>query len=163
LKRSLGWALALTALAACHHKDDNAVLLVVVTASGTPPAVTSLEVTLTSKAGSPSSNRYSREGDSPISFPTTLSAQIPAYATGDIQIDVRATDANGATVATGHEVIQVRAGEHQTVYVRLDCGGDVCVVDGGTGNDDGGMSTPSPRCGNARTSAVGKNHTSRKK
>ena len=150
MKRSLGWALALTALAACHHKDDNAVLLVVVTASGTPPAVTSLEVTLTSKAGSPSSNRYSREGDSPIAFPTTLSAQIPAYATGDIQIDVRATDANGATVATGHEVIQVRAGEHQTVYVRLDCGGDVCVVDGGTGNDDGGMSTPSPRCGNGR-------------
>jgi len=139
----------LIALGACH-KDENAVLLVVVTASGTPPAVASLEVTLTSKAGSPSSNRYSRDGEEPISFPTTLSAQIPSYATGDIQIDVRATDATGATVATGHETIQVRAGEHRTVYVRLDCGGDVCVVDGGTGNDDGGTSTPSPRCGNGR-------------
>jgi hypothetical protein len=137
------------ALGACHE-DENAVLLVVVTASGTPPAVASLEVTLTSKAGSPSSNRYARDGEEPISFPTTLSAQIPAHATGDIQIDVRAADATGATVATGHEGIQLRAGEHRTVYVRLDCGGDVCVVDGGAGNDDGGMSTPSPRCGNGR-------------
>ena len=41
---------AVAAASACRH-DDNAVLLVVVTALGTPPAVAALEVTLTGPAG----------------------------------------------------------------------------------------------------------------
>jgi hypothetical protein len=151
LKRILTLAAPLLALSACHH-DENAVLLVVVTASGSPPAVAALEVTLTGPAGM-SSNRYTRGGEEPITFPTTLSAQLPASATGGmISIDVHAEDATGAMVAAGHEGdLTLRPGERRTVYVRLDCGGNACVVDGGPGgNRDGGMPPVSPRCGNGR-------------
>jgi len=150
LRRALALAALLLAAPACHH-DDSAVLLVVVTASGTPPAVSSLDVTLTSGRAPPSNNRYAPDGSEPIMFPTTLSAELPAYATGDITIDVRADDAAGTMVATGHGgPVTIHPGERETVYVRLDCGGDACVVDGGTGNDDGGMAPPNPRCGNGR-------------
>ena len=150
MRRALALAALLLAAPACHH-DDSAVLLVVVTASGTPPAVSSLDVTLTSGRAPPSNNRYAPDGSEPIMFPTTLSAELPAYATGDITIDVRADDAAGTMVATGHGgPVTIHPGERETVYVRLDCGGDACVVDGGTGNDDGGMAPPNPRCGNGR-------------
>ena len=49
-----------------------------------------------------SSNSYSRDGQEPISFPTTLSAQLPKYATGHVTIDVEAKDAAGRMVASGH-------------------------------------------------------------
>ena len=87
-------------------------------------------------------NHYAHEGPDPIMFPTTLSAELPGYATGDVRIEVRADDAGGTTVATGHGAITIHPGERQTVYVRLDCGGDACIVDGGTGNADGGMPKP---------------------
>ena len=46
MKRALGLLALLAVAPACHH-DQNAVLLIVVTASGTPPTVASLNVTLT--------------------------------------------------------------------------------------------------------------------
>ena len=100
MKRALGLAALLAAAPACHH-DQNAVLLIVVTASGTPPTVASLDVTLTTGRTAPSMNRYAHEGPDPIMFPTTLSAELPGYATGDVSIEVRADDAGGTTVATG--------------------------------------------------------------
>jgi hypothetical protein len=148
LRLVLGLGTLLLAAPACKH-DGNAVLLITVTASGTPPTVASLNVTLTSSSGQPSMNRYAHDGQTPISFPTTLSAEIPGPATGDITIDVRADDASGAAVASGHGgPITIHGGERRMVYVRLDCGGDACIIDGGAGNDDGGMSGPTPRCGN---------------
>ena len=77
-------------------------LVVVITALGSPPGVVALEVKLDGPGG-PSSNSYSRDGQEPISFPTTLSAQLPKYATGDLTIDVEAKDAAGRMVASGHE------------------------------------------------------------
>jgi hypothetical protein len=150
LNRAFGLAALLAALPACHH-DQNAVLLIVVTASGTPPMVASLNVTLTTGRTAPSMNRYAHEGPDPITFPTTLSAELPGYAAGDVGIEVRADDAGGTTVATGRGgPITIHPGERETVYVRLDCGGDACLVDGGAGNDDGGMPPTNPRCGNGR-------------
>jgi hypothetical protein len=150
LRRVLGLAALLAAAPACHH-DQNAVLLIVVTASGTPPTVASLDVTLTTPRTTPSTNRYAHDGPDPITFPTTLSAELPGYATGDVSIEVRADDAGGATVATGRNgPITIHPGERHTVYVRLDCGSDTCIVDGGTGNDDGGPPPTKASCGNGR-------------
>jgi hypothetical protein len=141
-------ALLLAAAPACRH-DDKAVLLVVVTASGTPPSVAALEVTLTGPAG-PDTQTYTRDGQ-PIVFPTTLSAQLPGYATGTLNISVRAIDAVGAGVASGHGgPITIRVGQRETVYVQLDCGGDTCAMDGGASDNDGGAPMQSPRCGNGR-------------
>ena len=153
MKRALGLLALLAVAPACHH-DQNAVLLIVVTASGTPPTVASLDVKLTLPPGriAPSMNHYAHEGPDPIMFPTTLSAELPGYATGDVRsIEVRANDASGTTVATGHGgPITIHPGERQTVYVRLECGGEACIVDGGTGNADGGMRETNERCGNGR-------------
>lgn len=141
-------ALALPALAACH-KDGDAVLLIVVTASGSPPSITALEVKLSGPAGT-SMNRYTHDGAEPIMFPTTLTAHLPGYATGSLAIDVTAEDASGTTVATGHDdAVAVHGGEQKTVYVRLACNGNPCVVDGGATDDGGGMNPP-PACGNGR-------------
>jgi hypothetical protein len=143
-------ALLVAAAPACRH-DNDAVLLVVVTALGTPPSIAALDVKLTGPAG-PSTKRYTGEGNDPIAFPTTLSAQLPAFATGTLTIDVDAIEAaGGTTIASGHGgPITIGAGQRQTVFVRLDCGGETCVVDIGSGNSDGGPPPPSPRCGNGR-------------
>jgi hypothetical protein len=150
LSRRLALAAVLLAVSACHG-DDNAVLLVVVTASGSPRGVTALEVRLKGPAGD-SSNTYARDDQQPIAFPTTLSAELPKYATGSISIDVRARDAAGATVATGRGgPITLDPGDRETVYVRLDCDGDPCAVDGGMGGTGGDGNPPlSPSCGNGR-------------
>jgi hypothetical protein len=152
LKRALALAAPLLAVVAlgCKH-DDNAVLLIIVTASGTPPVVASLDVKLDSnRASAPSTNHYGHEDETPIVFPTTLSAQLPGTVAGDIGIEVRAFDASGAMVASGRKDVTIRGGERRTVYVELDCAGTVCVVDGGTGNGDGGPPTPPASCGNGR-------------
>ena len=148
--RWLGLLLALGLLASsaagCHH-DDGAVLLVVVTASGSPPAVTALNVTLNGPAGT-SSNHYAPGGMQSISFPTTLTAELPARALGSLSLDVTAEDTAGAIVAMGHAgPLAVAAGSQSTVYVQLGCTGGPCVVDAGTGQADAG-GTSSPRCGN---------------
>ena len=150
MRGRLALAATLLAVSACHG-DDNAVLLVVVTASGSPPAVTTLDVTLKGKAGE-SSNSYSRDGQQPIAFPTTFSADLPAYATGSINVDVKARDAAGAIAATGRGgPVDLAPGGHQTIYVRLDCNGEPCVTAGGTGGAGGDGNPPlSPSCGNGR-------------
>jgi hypothetical protein len=151
-QRSTAAAAALAVALACGacRDDDGAVLLVVVTVEGSPRPVRSLSVMLNGPAGS-HRNPYQHAGERPITFPTTLIAEIPARATGDITIDVRADDENGATVATGHESVTIRAGERKTVYVRLDCGGETCVADGGVGpQGDGGQPPSGPSCGNGR-------------
>jgi hypothetical protein len=148
--RRLAFVALLSALAACHHQGD-AVLVIVVTASGSPPSVTALEVTLNGPTGMTSTKRYTRDDGAAIMFPTTLSAQLPGYATGTLSLDVDAEDGSGASVASGHEAsIMIRAGERKMVYVHLDCSGDPCVVDGGMGNNDGGSPNENPRCGNGR-------------
>jgi len=151
LSRRFWLAAVLLALPACHH-DGNAELAVNVRASGSPPQVFALEVTITTDRAGVSSppQTYAHDGQ-PIDFPTTFSAQIPAYATGMLTVDVAAQDAAGTTVATGRSVpVAIGPGEHKTVSVTLSCGGDMCVVDGGMGNNDDGGADGNPSCGNGR-------------
>jgi hypothetical protein len=149
LIRRLALVALLLGLSACRE-DGDATLVIVVTASGSPLSVTTLKVTLSSNRAGESENRYSRDGQQPISFPTTLSARLPTYAAGDLTIDVEAEDASGRKVAAGNAMATVGPGEQRTVYVQLECDGAACVVDGGVVDPDGGMPTPSPRCGNGR-------------
>jgi hypothetical protein len=138
-----------SASGACHH-DGDAVLLIVVTADGSPPVVSSLDVTLTGPAGTSTAN-YARGDGMPLAFPTTLTAVLPPTAVGDIMLDVQAKDAAGAVVASGHEGgLGVTAGSHQTVYVELACGGGACLPDAGTGQDQDGGPDASSSCGNGR-------------
>jgi hypothetical protein len=128
--------------------SNEAVLLLVVTASGSPPGITTLDVTLTA-GRSASSARYPALGGGPITFPTTLAARLPAKAAGAITIDVRAVDDGGGTVASGHAgPIDIPAGEQRTVFIRIDCAGRPCVVEIGGPDPDAGA--PNPRCGNGR-------------
>jgi hypothetical protein len=147
-KRRLGVCLvAALALGACRGEGDS-VLLLVVTAAGSPPPVASLTVTLTIPSGS-SSNVYSN--GAPITFPTTLSAELPASATGSVRVGVVAVDSSGATVAYGQAPpFSVGPGSRLTQYVSLSCGGTSCAVDGGVeSGSDGGASAPGG-CGNGR-------------
>jgi hypothetical protein len=126
------------------------VLLIVVTASGSPPAVSSLDVMLTGPAGS-SKASYARPDAMPLVFPTTLTAVVPANAVGDISVEVQAKDVSGTVVASGHEgPTHVPAGSHDTVFVELDCGGTTCLADGGVGPVQDGGPDASPSCGNGR-------------
>jgi hypothetical protein len=141
-------ALALSA-AACHH-DGDAILSVVVTVTGSPPPVSALEVQISGPAGT-SSASYTRPNGQPIAFPTTLSAELPATATGTVNVAVAALDSTGATVATGQSgMLAVAANERPTVYVSLNCGTATCTVDAGTGSTPDAGTTTSPRCGNGR-------------
>ena len=141
-------ALTLSA-AACHH-DGDAIISLVVTVTGSPPPVSALEVQISGPAGT-SSESYTRPNGEAIAFPTTLSAELPAAATGNVNIAVTALDASGATVATGQSgMLTVAANGRPTIYVPLSCGSPTCTVDAGTGSTpDAGTST-SPRCGNGR-------------
>ena len=142
-------ALALSA-AACHS-DGEAVITLVVTVTGSPPPISALEVQISGPAGS-SAASYTRTNGQSIAFPTTLSAELPATATGSVNIAVTALDPSGATIATGQSGAQaVAPNERPTVYVSLSCGGPSCTADAGTGSTpDAGTITPTPRCGNGR-------------
>ncbi len=148
-RRGIG-PLALCALAswtAGCHQDADAVLLVVVTAAGSPPGVAALNVTFNGPAGT-SSQSYAPGNMQSISFPTTLTAELPARALGSLTLDVTAVDDSGGTVAIGHAgPLVVAAGSRSTVYVPLSCSGGPCVVDAGAGSADAGAAA-SPRCGN---------------
>ncbi|HEY6476005.1 MAG TPA: hypothetical protein VI456_05445, partial [Polyangia bacterium] len=145
-------ALALSA-AACHS-NGNAVMVLVVTVSGTPPPVSLLNVTITEPAGVSSSNVYTRPDGEPIVFPTTLAAELPPAATGNVSIEVSALGAAGSIVATGRQAsTMVAPNGRPTVYVALACPGPsgVCAgIGGGSGADGGADAAPSPRCGNGR-------------
>lgn len=134
---------------ACHGRDE-AVVLLVVTASGTPPAVSALDVTMNGPAGV-ASQRYARPGAQAITFPTTLTAELPAGATGSLGIDVAALGATGKTIASGHfGPVTIAPGAHPTIYVEISCSGGPCVIQSASGSPDGGTTTTSPRCGNGR-------------
>jgi hypothetical protein len=137
----------------CGNKGAGTVLVVVVTVSGSLPDVSALDVTLDGAAGM-SENRYQHDGATPILFPTTFSAQLPPRITGTLTIDVRATNGGGDALAEGRQPFTLRAGASQTVYVRLDCGGAPCSVDGGapdaSGTTDGGAPEAGSICGNGR-------------
>ena len=92
-------ALTLSA-AACHH-DGEAIISLVVTVTGSPPPVSALEVHISGPAGT-SSESYTRGNGQPIAFPTTLSAELPANATGSLNIAVAALDSSGATKIGEH-------------------------------------------------------------
>jgi len=141
-------ALALSA-AACRH-DGGAIISVVVTVTGSPPAVSALEVQISRPAGT-SSQIYTRPNGEAIAFPTTLSAELPASATGSVNIAVTAVDASGATVATGQGgILTVVANGRPTVFVSLSCSTPTCTIDAGSGSTPDGGTTTSPRCGNGR-------------
>jgi hypothetical protein len=143
-------SLAVLALAAAACSNDGeAVLLLVVTVNGSPPPVTALTVTVTGPGGA-SSRTYDRPNAQAITFPTTLSAELPASATGSVSIAVAATGATGTTVATGASMLTVVASGRPTLYVLLTCGGAICSVDMGIGSAPDGGTTISPRCGNGR-------------
>jgi hypothetical protein len=151
---AIGVSLAvLTAAAACHAPAGT-VLLVTVTLSGSLPSVSVLDVSLTGPAGT-SQNLYSRSDMQPISFPTTFTAQLPARITGNITVDVKATDAAGGSVAHGREgPFSLQAGSRQTVVVHLDCGGSTCTTSGVDAGPSMGPDAPGgvddPSCGNGR-------------
>ncbi len=149
--RFLAVALCALAATACRSGGD-AVLLVVVTASGSPTSVSHLDVTVRGPAGLSPPISYSHSDGQAVAFPTTLSAVIPARATGQLTVEVRAIGSTGSIVATGREgPFLLRAGERQNVYVDLDCGGSPCVADGGMpAQPDGGSSPGGPSCGNGR-------------
>ena len=140
-RRSLSaFALLLAALGAvgCERGADEAVLVLVVTASGSPREVVALEVTLMGPASS-STAHYPQTDGAFITFPTTLAARLPARAAGSLTIDVRATDKAGAMVASGHAgPLVVVAGQRQTSSVKLECDGLPCVTPG-TLDPDGGV------------------------
>jgi hypothetical protein len=142
--------LAGLAMAACHSKGST-VLVVTVSLSGSLPPVTALDVTVVA----PSVTDDKVYGDQGIVFPTTLTAELPARITGDITLDVKATDAAGKIVARGRSAtFTVRVGTRQTVAVRLDCASAPCLSapgDGGAGQGgDAGPGASDPACGNGR-------------
>jgi len=150
LKRALA-AAALVCLA-CQAQSGT-VLLMVVSVSGSAPGVTALGVTLTGEAGN-ADQTYPGPGGRAIVFPTTLAADLPARITGDLTVDIRATNAAGDTVARGQAgPFTLRVGARQTVEVRLDCAGAPCAVDGGAGDGPPGPDAgtdAAPSCGNGR-------------
>jgi len=145
----LGLAAAV-ATGACRSKPGT-VLLVTVTLSGSVSAVASLDVTLTSLAGV-SENQYPHAGADPIAFPTTLTAELPTSITGDLTVDVKATDAGGNQLAQGRVgPFTLRAGARQQIVVPLDCGGAACSLDGGVATTaDAAVGATDPSCGNGR-------------
>jgi hypothetical protein len=142
-------ALFATWAAGCHGNGD-AVMVLVVTISGTPPPVTSLSVTITDPAGRPSTQSYNRSDGQAIAFPTTLGADLPQSATGMVSVAVSALGPTGMPVANGSvDSTVVNPGGRPTVYVSLACGGDPCQQEGG-GADGGADAGVTPRCGNGR-------------
>jgi cysteine-rich repeat protein len=134
--------------AACHSKGST-VLVVTVSLSGSLPPVSALDVMVIAPAAT-DSEIYGAPG---IVFPTTLTAELPARITGDVTLDVRATDAAGHVVADGRTTFTVRVGTRQTLAVKLDCGGPCLssAADGGaTADGDAGSDAANPACGNGR-------------
>ena len=75
----------------CERRADEAVLVLVVTASGSPPRDRGAGGDPDGEPGSSSSAHYRRSDGAFITFPTTLSARLPASAAGRLTIEVRAT------------------------------------------------------------------------
>ncbi|HEY4394190.1 MAG TPA: hypothetical protein VGP64_09010, partial [Polyangia bacterium] len=142
---------AIALWAAACQSSGGAVMVVVVTASGTPPPVSSLSVTITAPAGTSSTKDYSRSDGARITFPTTLAAELPTSATGNVSVAVSALGATGAIVAAGSiDPTPVVSGSRPTVYVQLACGNLPCTQAGGSGADGGTDAGISTRCGNGR-------------
>jgi hypothetical protein len=143
---------ALALSAAAYQSSGDAVMVLVVTASGTPPPVSTLNVTITGPAGA-ASNVYTRPDGEPIAFPTTLAADLPPNATGNISVAITALGPTGSPVATGRVASTiVGPNGRPTVYVGLTCGGGLCTggTGGSSGADGGADAATSPRCGNGR-------------
>jgi hypothetical protein len=142
---------ALALVASCHAKPST-VLVVTVTLSGSLAPVAGLDVTVIAPAGM-DEKVYGMVGQS-ITFPTTLTAELPARITGLLRLDVKATNTDGKTLAHGQVPFVVSVGARQTLLVRLDCGGDTCAAPGGDGGAaPGGDAAPGavdPTCGNGR-------------
>ena len=92
---------AVAAASACHG-DDDAVLLVVVTASGSPPAVVGAGGHA-ERPGRTDRRRPTRAtGTAADRLPDDAERAAAQLRDRHISIDVRATDAAGATIASGH-------------------------------------------------------------
>jgi hypothetical protein len=139
-------------LVACRSSGE-AIIVMVVTISGSPSTVSALEVTLSGPAGA-SSQSYAAPDGRAISFPTTLSAELPVRATGEVSISVSALAASGLQLAAGElDSVLVEPNGHITVYVGLSCGGAPCtpVVQSGSAGDAGTSAPASDSlCGNGR-------------
>jgi hypothetical protein len=148
--------LLLALVAGCARSPGSALVLVI-TVSGSPPAITDLEVTLSGRAGI-STQSFTRSDRQALVFPTTLAAQLPGGAGGDLRIDVTAFNYRRITIARGGAgPVAVRAGQTQTVYVGLDCTASLCpsTADARDAGSDGadGATAPEPTdwlCGNGR-------------
>ncbi|HVX96409.1 MAG TPA: hypothetical protein VHK47_15960 [Polyangia bacterium] len=143
-------ALAALATTSCQSKGST-VLVVTVGLMGSLPPVSALDVTIIGPSGR-SHNVYGVGRT--IDFPTTFTAQLPSSVTGEVTLDVKALDAAEKTVAHGlSSTFSLHVGTRQTIAMRLDCGGAVCVIpgaDAGAPSDAGSAAGGGPTCGNGR-------------
>jgi hypothetical protein len=143
-------ALGVTLSGGACRSPPGSVLVLVVTVTGTAPPIASLEVILDGTSGR-SSNQYSNPHPGPIAFPTTLSAVLPSGISGDLAIQVAASQVGGGVVASGRAAVRLTAGSSLTIYVHLDC--PSCSSGGGSadgGAGDGAAPDTPPSCGNGR-------------
>jgi hypothetical protein len=142
-------AAALLASAGCA-RQDTAVVLMVVTVSGTLPDAVALNVTVMNPAisGTPPQS-YAPGAGQPVVFPATLTAEIPGRATGTLTFEVTAQRADESVAASGQRTATVPAGASPTLYVQLTCAGkaDGVCVPATSGPPDAGTNVQ-PNCGN---------------
>jgi len=130
----------------CGGRPDTAVVLLVATVSGTLSNAVQLAVKVTGPAGA-WTQPY--EASPVLVFPTTLTAEIPARATGALVFDLTALLADGTSAANGHAgPIAVSPGSAPTVYVALTCDGGKPCVPASTGNPPDAGTSVQPNCGN---------------
>ncbi|MES1210013.1 MAG: hypothetical protein ABUS79_29095, partial [Pseudomonadota bacterium] len=142
-------AAALLAMGGCA-RQDTAVVLMVVTVSGSLTDAVALNITVTSSAaGGMSQRSYAAAAGQWLVFPTTLTAEIPGHATGMLTFDLAAQRADGSVAARGQRAASVAAGASPTLYVQLTCPGktDGVCVPAAVGTPDGGANLQ-PNCGN---------------
>ena len=141
-------AAALLAVAGCA-RQDTAVVLMVVTVSGSLPDAVALNVTVTNPTLGGMSQQYGSVAGPALVFPTTLTAEIPGHATGMLTFNLTAQRADGSIAAGGQRTAAVPAGAAPTLYIQLTCAGKtgVCVPPAVGGTLDGGTNLQ-PNCGN---------------
>ena len=142
--------LAGLAAVACQSKGSS-VLVITVALSGSVPPVAALDVTVMTTA---MKDEKIYPGVPAVAFPTTLTAELPSRIAGNVNLDVKATDAAGNVLARGRAAFTVQVGQRQTLVVGLDCNGRPCQADGADGGagpyGDAGSDALVPTCGNGR-------------
>ncbi|HZS36459.1 MAG TPA: VCBS repeat-containing protein [Polyangia bacterium] len=94
----LCWALV-SLVAACRYSAPY--LVVTVDAAAGTPSVAQLAVTVSSESSASASRTAPATAGAPLTWPQTLSLQLPDSSQGLFEVDVSALDASGAEVASG--------------------------------------------------------------